>query len=74
MLPLQGKLRYSASVTKATEEATVRHSDEVMLLVYLVPEREGLLFPEIEVLGVVVNELRFREPSSLHQAVTTIVE
>jgi hypothetical protein len=33
---------------------------------YLVPEGESLLLAEVEVLGVVVDELRLREPSSLH--------
>jgi hypothetical protein len=42
-----------------------RHSDREGSL-YLVPEREGLLLAEVEVLGVVVHELRLREPSSLH--------
>jgi hypothetical protein len=32
---------------------------------YLVSEWEGLLLAEVEFLGVVVDELRLREPSSL---------
>ena len=32
---------------------------------YLVSEREGLLFAEIELLGVVVNYLRLRKPARL---------
>lgn len=40
-----------------------QHVEEIA---YLVSEGEGLLLAEIEVLGVVVDDLRLREPSSLH--------
>jgi hypothetical protein len=62
-------LRHSASVTQTTARTShnFRHMNRgsSASALYLVSEWEGLLLAEVVVLGVVVDELWFRESSSL---------
>jgi hypothetical protein len=53
--------------SKKFREANIRNC---LQLQYLVSERECLLLAEVEFLGVVVDYLRFRKPSSLHIKLT----